>query len=151
MRILVHLEKSMKDRSIKYIASLFLLVSACYASPLAAQEGGFMFHEGGGDSHQEKPEAPSSPGTENSFTRPGMKTNYPKDKKKTTTQDTEQTEEENTTERPSADQKSSNKQQPAANPVMDNSNEEEDPDSVLSFNFLHYIIQRFKFSEVIDQ
>lgn len=42
-------------------------------------------------------------------------------------------------------------QQPVSKPVIDTTNKEEDPDSVLSFNFLHYIIQRFKFSEVLEQ
>ncbi|UII33792.1 hypothetical protein LVD17_08175 [Fulvivirga ulvae] len=138
----------MRDRSVKYIASILLLVSACIVNPLAAQEGSFMFHEGGGDNIQEKPEAPSSPGTENSYTQPGLKSTYSRDKNKS---DTQEKPEESNKQKPAA---AANVQvqvrQTTTSPTTGN-NEEEDPDSVLSFNFLHYIIQRFKFSEVIDE
>lgn len=137
----------MRDRSVKYIASVFFLISVCYVNPLAAQEGGFMFHEGGGDSHQEKPEAPSSPGTENTYTQPGMKSTYPKDKKKA---DAQEKPEENSRQKSTVDSQIQGRQ-PTTTPATDTTSEEEDPDSVLSFNFLHYIIQRFKFSEVIDE
>lgn len=143
----------MRDRSVKYIASIFLLVSVCYTSPLTAQEDGFMFLEGGGDSYQEKPEAPSSPGTENTYTQPGMKSTYPKDKHKAEVQEkAEESNKQKSTSTPSHNpSQAQNKQQTTTPSTSGANSEEEDPDSVLSFNFLHYIIQRFKFSEVIDE
>ncbi|MBL6446212.1 hypothetical protein JMN32_07825 [Fulvivirga sp. 29W222] len=140
----------MRDRSIKYIASIFLFISVGYINPLAAQEGGFMFHEGGGDSYQEKPEAPSSPGTENSYVQPGLKNTYQKDKSKDDIQ--EKTEESNKQKSTPGNTQPQNKQ-PATTPSTNNpdAGKDEDSDSVLSFNFLHYIIQRFKFSEVVDE
>ena len=136
----------MKYRSIKYLASL-LVISTCCVGSLSAQEGGFMYHEGGGD-YQEKPEAPSSPGGESSYTQPGLKSNYnvQSDAQQEPTTHNNVTKEAGKTDpvptRPAttAPVKSENREK-----------EENTDDSVLSYNFLHYIIQRFKFADIIDQ
>ena len=118
---------------------------------MAAQEDGFMFLEGGGDSYQEKPEAPSSPGTENTYTQPGMKSSYPKDKQKPEEKVEESNKQKSTNTSSNNHSQTQNKQQTTSPSTSGANSEDEDPDSVLSFNFLHYIIQRFKFSEVIDE
>ena len=40
---------------------------------------------------------------------------------------------------------------PAANTAGEKKEVQDDEESVLTFNFLYYIIQKFKFAEVIDQ
>jgi len=85
-------------------------------------------------------------------TEPGKKSN---DKKKAENKETDGVKEEQKTveAKPQTKQPQSKKteKEPSANPDNSPKNQEESDDSVLSFNFLYYMIQKFKFSDVIDQ
>lgn len=134
----------MKVRALKYfiIASI---AGVCYSNPLSAQEGGFMFDD---DGQQEKIETPSVPGSEKVYKpNTGGSGNS---EKKTAKQHEVAPQKEGTTSAKTESKKPAGKE-PTSNPAIDTTNKEEDPDSILSFNFLHYIIQRYKFSDVIDQ
>lgn len=147
----------MKNRSFKYLAS-FVVVSMCYVNTLLAQEGGFMFND---DGDQERVESPTSaPGSERSYHQPGGRpvvirdnttTATNKDEKKTTSHEATQKSTSEHSNTVKSEEPQSDKKEHTANPVIDTTNKEEDPDSILSFNFLHYMIQKFKFSDVLDQ
>lgn len=133
----------MKVRPNKYFLIIFI-TSLCYTA-VSAQEGGFLYDL----DERDQPEMTPSPGSEkvyrikNGESAPHTENEGTEKKeaapaKKITPQVTSETNKDK-------------ERQPESKPVIDTTNKEEDPDSVLSFNFLHYIIQRFKFSDVIDQ
>lgn len=130
----------MKARALKYFL-IGSITSLCYTS-LVAQEGGFMLNSEGRHSL----EIPTTPGSEKVYKIKDEDPGKQHDKK-TKEQETSK----KTPSKPVTPLQEKQEVQPVSKPVIDTTNKEEDPDSVLSFNFLHYIIQRFKFSEVLEQ
>lgn len=127
----------MKNRAFIYLTLLFFISLSCNIT-VKGQEGGFDFNE---ENHQEED---YSQDEQNIFTSPereGARIIIPEKAlpqkqvpQKKTPQPAETGDEET-----------------SADPVTGDKTTEEDSDSVLSFNFLHYIIQKFKFSDLIDK
>lgn len=130
----------MKVRALKYFL-IGTITTLCYTS-LVAQEGGFMLNSEG----RLSPEIPSSPGSEKVYK---IKDEDPGKQHEKKAKEQEVAKKQET--KPVTPPQEKPEVQSVSKPVIDTTNKEEDPDSVLSFNFLHYIIQRFKFSEVLEQ
>lgn len=136
------LKNSMKDRSKKYL-TFFFIVGMCSMQSLLAQEGGFMFGE---EDIKESVAIPTSPGSERVYHKPVNPEVKKKAQKESKAQEGKQS---NLQETKKPQTSEGEKRQ--SNPAIDTTNKEEDPDSVLSFNFLYYIIHKFKFSDVLDE
>ncbi|ELR72840.1 hypothetical protein C900_00801 [Fulvivirga imtechensis AK7] len=102
------------------------------------------------DGQQEKIETLATPGSERVY-KPNTGGSGNNTVKKSAGQNEVPSQQKESTTTTKTEAKKPVTKEPASNPAIDTTNKEEDPDSILSFNFLHYIIQRYKFSDVIDQ
>lgn len=145
----------MKLKSFNYILVLSMFCGVSIM-PAMAQEGGFMFESGG---TEPAPSELNTAGGERSYTSGAGSSRSRHHVTRTNTTPTENEKESKkpqtsevkkaTPSKAAAATLTKPKENPA--PTEKTTTEEEDPDSVVSFNFLHYIIQKFKFSEMIDE
>ncbi|MBL3654778.1 hypothetical protein [Fulvivirga sediminis] len=133
-----------------------LSVFCAFASTALAQENTFMFEDGGsGSSASDLMDA----GNERSYTS-GEGRSYSTHHKARTSY-TDGDKESNKKNQDIESKKKESDKANSTNSVSKETSEDkgrsssdntyEDPNSVISFNFLHYIIQKFKFSEMVEE
>ncbi|UII28004.1 hypothetical protein LVD15_06155 [Fulvivirga maritima] len=137
-----------------------MLSAICaFATTAHAQESTFMFEDGGSGSSQSDL---INAGNDRSYTS-GEGRSYSTHHKASTSYTEGDKENNKKNQEIESQKKESGKSKVSSNrldggqeshqkketSVSDDTNE--DPNSVISFNFLHYIIQKFKFSEMVDE
>lgn len=127
----------MKNRAFTYLTLVFFISLSCKIT-VKGQEGGFNYTE---ENHQE---ANYSQDEQNIFTSPEREGAGIIGPEKALPQKKVQ-------QKKTAQPAQTGEEKPSADPVTEDKTTDEDSDSVLSFNFLHYIIQKFKFSDLIDK
>lgn len=130
----------MEKRPIKYFTLVFI-IGMGLVHPLISQEGGLMFRD---EEQQEEVNAAGAKGSH--YERQNLESD---DQGERLGKHKPKTPKEPYINPVDQEQNPAEKEQ--NNATIENQNKKEDSDSVLSFNFLHYIIQKFKFSDVIDQ